>query len=109
MQDGKILCRIEDIPDGGATSVDVDSSTGGFSLVLLRRGDQVFAFHNECPHAGRRLDWSPGKFLVKDGVLICAAHGAMFDVPTGSYLAGPCRSGLARFPVVVRDGVVGLD
>jgi nitrite reductase/ring-hydroxylating ferredoxin subunit len=99
--DSKLLCRLEDIPEGNAKAVDVDSSTGGFSLVLLRRGAQVFAYHNECPHAGRRLDWSPGKFLVKDGVIICAAHGAMFDVASGACLGGPCRNGLARVPVLV--------
>ena len=74
----KPLYRLEDIADGGAAAVEVESSTGGFSLVLLRQGEKVFAYHNECPHAGRRLDWSPGKFLVKDGVIICAAHGATF-------------------------------
>lgn len=108
-QDPKSLCRLEDIADGGAVSVDVDSSTGGFSLVLLRRGPQVHAYHNECPHAGRRLDWAPGKFLVKDGTIVCAAHGAVFDVGSGACLGGPCRSGLARVPVQVQDdGTVRL-
>lgn len=105
---GKALCRLEDIPDGGAIAVDIDSSTGGFNLILLRRGEQVFAYHNECPHAGRRLDWAPGKFLIKDGAVICAAHGATFDIPTGSVLAGPCRNGLAPMPLRVADGFVAL-
>jgi nitrite reductase/ring-hydroxylating ferredoxin subunit len=106
--DHRVLCRLDDIPDGGAIAAEIDSSTGGFSLILLRRGQDVFAYHNECPHAGRRLDWSPGKFLVKDGAVICAAHGATFDVSTGSALAGPCRNGLAGMPVRVRDGLVEL-
>lgn len=108
MSDDKALCRLEDIPDGGAVSADVDSSTGGFTLVLLRQGERVYAYHNECPHAGRRLDWSPGKFLVKDGLLICAAHGATFGVSSGQCIAGPCRSGLAAVPVHVEDGRVCL-
>jgi nitrite reductase/ring-hydroxylating ferredoxin subunit len=105
---GRALCRLEDIPDGGAIAVDVDSSTGGFSLILLRRSEQVFAYHNECPHAGRRLDWAPGKFLIKDGAVICAAHGATFDIPTGSVIAGPCRNGLAPMALRVADGIVAL-
>lgn len=105
---GRALCRLDEIPDGGAIAVDIDSSTGGFSLILLRRGDQVFAYHNECPHAGRRLDWAPGKFLIKDGAVICAAHGATFDIPTGSVIAGPCRNGLAPMPLQVADGLVTL-
>ncbi len=102
------ICRLEEIPDGGAIAADIDSSTGGFSLILLRQGDRVFAYHNECPHAGRRLDWAPGKFLVKDGAVICAAHGATFDVASGAVLAGPCRNGLAPVPLQVRDGLVRL-
>lgn len=106
--DHRAVCRLDDIPDGGAIAAEIDSSTGGFSLILLRRGEQVFAYHNECPHAGRRLDWSPGKFLVKDGAVICAAHGATFDIASGAALGGPCRSGLAALPVQVRDGMVVL-
>lgn len=105
---GRVLCRLDEIPDGGAIAVDIDSSTGGFSLILLRRGEQVFAYHNECPHAGRRLDWAPGKFLIKDGAVICAAHGATFDIPTGAVIAGPCRNGLAPMRLNVADGVVAL-
>lgn len=105
---GRTLCRLDEIPDGGALAVDIDSSTGGFNLILLRRGDRVFAYHNECPHAGRRLDWSPGKFLIKDGAIICAAHGATFDIPTGAVLAGPCRNGLAPMALHVVDGLVVL-
>jgi len=108
MSEHTILCRLETIPDGGAVSADIDSATGGFSLIVLRQGAHAYAYHNECPHAGRRLDWSPGKFLVKDGAVICAAHGATFDVPTGAYLAGPCRNGLARVPVRVIEGDVVL-
>lgn len=104
----KVLCRVDEIPDGGAVSAEIDSATGGFSLIVTRQGDRIAAYHNECPHAGRRLDWSPGKFLIKDGTVICAAHGATFALDTGAALAGPCRSGLVPLPVQVRDGLVYL-
>ena len=105
----KILCRVDDIPDGGAHSVDVESATGGFSLVLTRRGADVHAFHNECPHAGRRLDWSPGRFLMEAGMLICAAHGAAFLRDSGACIGGPCRGqGLRSVNVVIEDGEVRL-
>lgn len=103
------LCRLEDIPDGGAAAVEVESASGGFSLILLRDGEAVRAFHNECPHAGRRLDWAPGKFLLKDRVLVCAAHGAAFDAGSGACLGGPCRGqGLVALPVRVEGGEVRL-
>lgn len=105
----KTLCRLDAIADGGAIAVDVASSTGGFSLILLRQGGAVFAYHNECPHAGRRLDWAPGKFLIENGQLICASHGASFYIESGRCHAGPCRgAGLAAVPVQVLDGEVCL-
>lgn len=81
------LCRLDEIPDGGATAVDA----GDESLILLRRGDQVRGYLNICPHAGRRLDYAPGKFLLKNDTLICAVHGATFNWGDGLCIAGPCR------------------
>jgi nitrite reductase/ring-hydroxylating ferredoxin subunit len=105
----KTLCRLDAIVDGNALAVDVASSSGGFNLVLLRQGERVFAYHNECPHAGRRLDWSPGRFLIDGGFLICAAHGAMFGIESGRCFAGPCiGSGLVPLAVEVADGDVRL-
>lgn len=102
------LCRFEEIPDGGAISAHVDSASGGFELILMRQGERVVAYHNECPHAGRRLDYAPGKFLVRDGRITCAVHGATFAVDSGCCTGGPARSGLVGLPVVVRDGQVLL-
>ncbi len=103
MNDSRVLCRVDDIPDGGAISVRIDSSTGGFEIILMRQGEQVFGYHNECPHQGRNLDYVPGKFLMKDGRIICAAHGAMFAVSSGECVSGPCSNGLLRVPIRI-DG-----
>ena len=102
------LCRFADIPDGDAIAVHVPSATGGFELILLRRGERVFAYHNECPHAGRNLDYAPGRFLVRDGRITCAVHGATFAVESGACVGGPCRNGLVPMPVVVLSGEVVL-
>lgn len=104
------LCRLGDIPDGGAWSVDASLSASdpeASSLILLRRGETVQAYLNVCPHAGRRLDYAPGQFLLKDRTLICAVHGASFNQDNGLCIAGPCRGEhLARVPVRVEgDGV----
>jgi len=81
------------------------------SLLLYRdpAGD-VRAWLNVCPHAGRRLDWAPGKFLrAKDGMLVCAAHGASFELANGVCVAGPCRGeSLRAVAVEVRDGGISL-
>ena len=77
-------------PDGlSETEAVIDGETQ--SLIVLRRGDRGQAWLNICPHAGRRLDWAPGRFLVDQGRLVCAAHGAMFELEHGECIAGPCR------------------
>lgn len=106
MNASTVLCLLDEIPDQGAISVHVDSSTGGFQVILLRQGNRVFGYHNECPHQGRNLDYVPGKFMVRDGAIMCAAHGAMFAVDSGDCLSGPCSNGLARVPVRVEAGNV---
>jgi nitrite reductase/ring-hydroxylating ferredoxin subunit len=70
------------------------------SLILRRRGADVQAWLNVCPHAGRRLDWAPGRFLLDKGHLVCAAHGASFELEHGLCISGPCR-GQSLVPVPV--------
>lgn len=85
------LCRLQDIADGGAIAVDAALADGDQSLILLRDGEHVRGYLNVCPHAGRRLDYAPGQFLLKNDTLICAVHGATFQRQAGLCVAGPCR------------------
>jgi nitrite reductase/ring-hydroxylating ferredoxin subunit len=76
------LHEVEAVLDGDAESLIVHRDAVG----------AVRAWLNVCPHAGRRLDWAPGEFLrSKDGLLVCAVHGASFDLASGECVAGPCR------------------
>ena len=103
------LCRLEDIPDGGATAVDAALPDGEENLILLRRGNEVRGYLNICPHTGRQLDYAPGKFLLKNDTLICAVHGATFQRDDGLCVAGPCRGEhLRKVSVRVDDGEVRL-
>lgn len=104
------LLVLDHISDGGFAEIEVVIDGDAESLILYREGDAVRAWLNICPHAGRRLDWAPGEFLrSKDGLLVCAAHGASFELGGGECLAGPCRGeALRAVPVVVRDGGVFL-
>ena len=109
----KTLCRLADIPDGGAIARDLPAESADAAeayaepLILLRQAAQVFAYRNVCPHAGRRLDWAPGRFLIEDSHLICASHGAMFSIASGLCVDGPCRGeSLKGLPVeIVGDEV----
>ena len=103
------LCLLQDIPDGGATAVDAVLADGDENLILLRRGEQVRGYLNICPHAGRQLDYAPGKFLLKNDLLICAVHGATFNQLDGLCVAGPCRGEhLRKVAVQVENGEVRL-
>ena len=104
------LLSLESIPDGALAEVQAVLDGEPESLVVHRSGDVVRAWLNVCPHAGRRLDWAPGQFLKsREGQLVCAAHGASFELENGQCVAGPCRGDALRaVPVEVRDGQVWL-
>lgn len=82
-----LLSLLADLPEGEPREVHA----GDDSLILVRYGDRVHGYHNVCPHAGRALNWAPGRFLLNAGELVCAAHGASFQLSTGACTGGPCR------------------
>ncbi|SKA21241.1 Ferredoxin subunit of nitrite reductase or a ring-hydroxylating dioxygenase [Lysobacter spongiicola DSM 21749] len=104
------LLSLERLPDGALVETEAVLDGDAESLVIYRQGDAVRAWVNVCPHAGRRLDWAPGQFLLsKDRLLVCAAHGASFELEQGECVGGPCRGdSLRKVEVVVRDGAVWL-
>jgi nitrite reductase/ring-hydroxylating ferredoxin subunit len=107
---GLPLIEPERIADGGFAEVEACIDGEAESIVLFRDGSAVRAWLNVCPHAGRRLDWAPGQFLKsKDGLLVCAAHGAGFELQRGECVSGPCRGqSLRAVAVEVREGGVVL-
>ncbi|MGQ0799915.1 MAG: Rieske (2Fe-2S) protein [Pseudomarimonas sp.] len=103
------LCALEAVADGGALEVSALVDGQPTSILLLRAGAEVRAFHNVCPHAGRALNWAPGRFLIESGLLICAAHGASFVIPNGHCVSGPCRgSNLQGLPLTIMEGQLWL-
>ena len=106
------LLALDDIPVGGFAEAEGTIDGDAESLILHRDADgAVRAWFNVCPHAGRRLDWAPGQFLAsKQGLLVCAVHGASFETVGGICEAGPCRGeALRAVAVEVRDGAVHLS
>lgn len=104
------LIPADALPSEGATEVAASLDGEDVSLILTRAGGGVRAWLNVCPHAGRRLDWAPGQFLLdKAGHLVCAAHGASFRRDDGLCVAGPCKGqSLAAVAVEERQGQVWL-
>lgn len=103
----RALCRLDDLPDGAAKGFP--PAPGGFTgLLAVRQGPSVFVYVNSCPHIGTPLDWTPDRFLSRDGsFIVCATHGAEFGIADGVCLRGPCRGDrLEAVPVEIRDGMV---
>jgi nitrite reductase/ring-hydroxylating ferredoxin subunit len=94
------LIRLPVLPPEGLSEIEIDIAGEPQSLIVRRHGAHLWAWLNICPHAGRRLDWAPGRFLVDQGQLVCAAHGARFEMEAGLCVAGPCR-GSSLVPVEV--------
>ncbi len=105
---------IDELEDPGCREFSIGEGDWPFRGFVVRRGEDVFAYQNFCVHVGHPLNWSPNKFLTKDkSAIICASHGATYEIETGNCFAGP-GSGktLRKLPVSVREGmvyVVGQD
>ena len=55
-------------------------------------GEPIFAYENYCPHAGGPLNLLPNRFLSRDKQhLLCATHGAKFNIDDGVCVRGPCQ------------------
>lgn len=95
------LCCIAEIDDPGARLFEfgepnrdgdnLDPRDWPVSVFVVRQGDQVHGYINRCPHAGHQLNWIGERFLNRErDHILCASHGAMFEIDSGVCIAGPC-------------------
>jgi len=91
------LVAVDDIPQEGTLTIDFF----GREVLVYRANGQPRATANVCTHLGGPLQ-SCGKELV------CAWHGATFDLDTGTRVTGPARpsSRLMHLPTKVIDGTL---
>jgi nitrite reductase/ring-hydroxylating ferredoxin subunit len=85
------LCRLDALPDGESRGFD-PWQAGQDSLLLVRRGERVYAWRDACPHhGGTPMAWRKDAYLNSERTrIVCAAHGAQFDIETGACTLGPC-------------------
>lgn len=100
-----VALKLDDLPVGKPTAYADEQLPA--EVILVKTGEQaspqVCAWLNICPHQGRPLNYAPNKFLqTPDGLLMCASHGATFDMQTGECVGGPCKgANLRAVPVTV--------
>jgi nitrite reductase/ring-hydroxylating ferredoxin subunit len=101
---GTVLKALAAIPDPGGAPADWEETP----IIVLRSGEQAWAYVNVCPHQGRPLCLPSGKTLVSEGrFLVCPFHGASFEIETGACAGGPAgKAGLKPVAVTVENGQV---
>lgn len=101
------VCDAYDLPGGGAREFQV-AGVRGFAL---RARGQLLAYVNACPHQSLPLNWRPHDFLDREAQhIICANHGAVFDLASGQCLAGPCGgAALVRWDVRENAGRIEVS
>ncbi len=102
---GRVLCRLEEIEDGQGKGFTLGQGPDARDIFVVREGNRVFGYINSCPHLGTPLDWQGDRFISDDsGLIMCATHGAQFEIADGFCVAGPCAGqSLQPAPVTV-DG-----
>ncbi|HUC62818.1 MAG TPA: Rieske 2Fe-2S domain-containing protein [Alphaproteobacteria bacterium] len=104
------LCRLDEIPDGGARGFDLGAGLDALYIFVVRQGKRIYGYVNSCPHIGTPLDIVPDRFLTEDRRhIICATHAARFRIYDGYCFTGPCQGeSLAPIALELRDGAVLL-
>ena len=99
---------LDELGDPGCREFAIGDGDWPFRGFVVRQGDSVFAYQNFCAHVGHPLNWVPDSFLTRDkAAIICASHGALYEIETGECIAGPCPGAkLKRVEVRVENGEV---
>ena len=107
----RVLCRLDELRATGCREFRLGSGEWPLKGFLVRVGAEVHAYVNRCAHLALPLNYLPDRFLTHDGsMILCTAHGAIFEKSTGYCVAGPCAGrSLARVPVRVVTGYVLLE
>lgn len=88
---------VTDIPENTPTA----AKAGAQTLVVVREGQQVYALHSVCAHAGGPL--AQGRIV--DGCIECPWHVSRFELSTGHRTQGPTTFDQPRYEV--RRGQAG--
>ena len=105
---GVRIGALADIADGASRNFVLEMKAGRFHGFVVRRGHGVFGYLDSCPHAGVPLTQELDAYLTPDrGYIQCRWHGALFEIPDGVCVAGPCKGArLKAWPVAVRGGEI---
>ena len=87
---------VTEIPEGVPTA----AKAGAQTLVVVRKGETVYALHSQCAHAGGPL--AEGKLV--DGCIECPWHYSRYRLSDGKRTQGPTTFDQPRYDVRAADG-----
>jgi nitrite reductase/ring-hydroxylating ferredoxin subunit len=103
---GTDVCALDDIADGAARIVGFPTGWFPFEVIVVRKGDAVFGYVNECKHMAVPLNLLDD-FAVNTEKhhMLCDHHCATFRFEDGYCVEGPCQGqSLSAVPLAVRAG-----
>ena len=92
----------KNLADGQMKTVMVN----GVPVAIAHIGDSFFAMDDVCSHAQCSL--GTDGFLTGNTVM-CACHGATFDMTNGKALTLPATVDLNVYPVTVKEGWIYIE
>ncbi len=92
--------RESDLKEGQMKHVHVH----GLPVLLIKKGGQVFAVWNICPHMGCSLE----KGILREYLVMCPCHGWKFDIRNGLYEDNKATS-LITYPVKTLNGKIWIE
>ncbi len=96
------ICKESDIKEGTITAFHTKYGP----VAIARSGDRLFAFEEHCTHSN--VSMTSGH--TEGEVAVCKAHGARFDLNSGSPVNLPATSPLEMYSVTVtEDGTVEVE
>jgi len=100
------LCHINDLNDPGAKGFTLKQGRKERLIFLVKKDKQIYAYENQCPHAGINLEWQEDDFLnLEKNFIQCSVHGALFNIENGDCAGGPCNGeGLTSIKIETDDG-----
>lgn len=102
---GTLLALLDEIPDGGAFLLTLDASAPPFKIILLRSGQQVFAYVNRCAHFGVPLAEKVQHLYPEPHLNFrCSVHQARYRWQDGFCEYGDCAGeSLLAIPILIAD------
>ncbi|QMU61901.1 MAG: Rieske 2Fe-2S domain-containing protein [Gammaproteobacteria bacterium] len=109
-QEELIIATVDEIADPGSKGLSINQEGTKLELFIVKKDAKIVVYQNSCPHTQGPLDWTADQFLDMDSnYIMCANHGALFEINTGLCVYGPCKAeSLKTLPFMIKDGDIYL-